>query len=911
MNISSDRLPRDPTAAVPAGPLRSHKDLGISLLVFLLCLLVYNANLRLIATGDSYPARYLPFGLWRYHTLLLDPISNITAQGRKILGAPDSKRSPNEWSDRAYWMVRNSEGHIVSLYPVVIPLFLAPLYLPAVAYLDAKGWEPWRLDQVARIMEKLSASMLAAISAALLYLLLRRRTGRGAALLLTVAYAFGTTTWMVSSQALWQQGPAELLIVAMLLVVTGLCTTRAVIAAGLICGLIASNRPHDSIFAAALGIYGLWWAGRKAPLLVGAALVPLALLLAYNLRVVGQFTGGYGLIVETSFSSRSFFAHNTLTGMAGLLFSPTRGLFVFSPFLLYLLICSRQVFRDRDSRFLTIAISTAIALQLAIYASNDWRQGATWGPRWLISMLPMLVWMLPPVFDALRRNGRIVFVSLCLVAITIEAIGASWYTGTSDAPIYAITAGPNALRAAWDPRNTPFLAELRHPRAPADLAVEARGSLDIAKTADGQDLSAANGKPIVVEGWALAHGRTPGEVLIMLDGRVVASIQDFFVRPDVTKALGVENPSGWRITIGSRELAEGEHLLSVFVRVAEGGNQFFLVDRRFTVPVVPAPAAQQTADGDLASSARRAVAVLSSHQQPAGYWLTSHTRTIRYEQPQQELNTYLPSLLIDMLDPVADQARLAGGVQSARDFLASQIEDTGLVRYHGRPEAIGSLGCVITPDADDTALLWRIAPGTHRDLLRGALATLNRYRTPEGLYRTWLAPRDLYQCIDPGKDPDPADVVIQMHVLMLLATADPPAAHELCQALERTITADRIWVYYRDAPVVPILRQSDLQRAGCMLELPPSRLKPTPPEQAVWVTAAQMLRGLTSGGEPAPASGAVIELLRRLSRDDFRLVRESPPLLYHNDLTASVPRFYWSEDMGYALWLRIHFESVR
>lgn len=37
----------------------------------------------------------------------------------------------------------------------------------------------------------------------------------------------------------------------------------------------------------------------------------------------------------------------------------------------------------------------------------------------------------------------------------------------------------------------------------------------------------------------------------------------------------------------------------------------------------------------------------------------------------------------------------------------------------------------------------------------------------------------------------------------------------------------------------------------------------------------------------------------------------NPPLLYHNDLTASVRRFYWSEDVGYALWLRLYLESAR
>jgi len=909
MNISTDRPPRSLAALAPAELLRSNKDLRIGLLVFLLCLLIYNANLRLIATGDSYPSRYLPFAILHYRTLTLDPVLTTAAQGRKVVDPPKNTRPPSDWPFRAYWLVGNS-GHYVSLYPVVTPLLLSPLYLPAVAYLDIKGWESWRLDRVARVMEKLSASTLAALSAALLYLLLRRRTGRGSALLLTAAYAFGTTTWVISSQALWQHGPAELLLVCMLLAVTGPCTTRTAIAAGLICGLIACNRPQDSIFAAALGIYGLRWARRKAPLLIAAALAPLPLLLAYNVHALGNFGGGYGLVVASSFSLNAVLAQNPLTGAAGLLLSPTRGLFIFSPFLLFLFFGWRKVLADRDAPFLTIAMAVAMALQLAVYASNDFRQGACWGPRWLISTTPMLVWMLPPVFNALRRTGRIAFVSACVAAIAIEAIGAFWYTGTSDGLIYAIEAGPNALRAAWDPRNTPFLVELQHPRPPADLTVEVRGSLDIAKTTEGQGLSAASGKPITVEGWTLADGRTPWEVVVMLDGQGVASTGEFFVRPDVNKTLGVAGASGWRMTIGPCELDKGEHVLAVFARVGNGGAQFFVVDKRFTTTDALPPAAHQTADGDLASSAQRAAAFLSDRQQARGYWLTSYTGATRYEQPQQELNTYLPAILIDTLDPVAGESRLAGSLQRARGFLAGQIEDTGLVRYHGRPEAVGSLGCVITADADDTALAWRIAPSTRPELLPMALATLHRYRTADGLYRTWLAPRDLYQCIDPGKDPDPADVAIQMHVLMFLAKADPTAAQELCRALERTIDADKIWVYYRDAPIVPILRLADLQRARCPLELPPSRLQSASAEQGVWVTAALMLRDLTSTSRLASASPDVLNLLRRLSRDNFHVVQQSPPLLYHNDLTASVSRFYWSQEMGYALWLRLYFENM-
>ena len=241
--------------------LGGRRELRASLLIGLCCLLVYNANLRTISAGDTYPARYLPFAIWRYHTLLLDPIAPLTAQGR---------------GDAAYWMVRVAGGHTISLYPVVAPVLIAPLYLPAVGYLHLRGWTDARLDHMAKVMEKLSASLVAALSASLLYLLLRRRAAAPIALLLTLAYAFGTTTWVIGSQALWQHGMAELLVIGALLLLTGPCTAPRALAAGLLCGLIAGNRPPDVILAAALGAYGLFWAGRRAALLAAAAALPMA-----------------------------------------------------------------------------------------------------------------------------------------------------------------------------------------------------------------------------------------------------------------------------------------------------------------------------------------------------------------------------------------------------------------------------------------------------------------------------------------------------------------------------------------------------------------------------------------------------------------------------------------------------------
>jgi hypothetical protein len=134
--------------------------------------------------------------------------------------------------------------------------------------------------------------------------------------------------------------------------------------------------------------------------------------------------------------------------------------------------------------------------------------------------------------------------------------------------------------------------------------------------------------------------------------------------------------------------------------------------------------------------------------------------------------------------------------------------------------------------------------------------------------------------------------------------------------LRQAIDEDRLWVYYRKAPLVPFMRQADMAAAGCALPLPPSRAQTVAPGQDIWMAAGRMLqrlqqleRGTDKPG--APTTAEVTALLRELAKDDFMAVKLNPPLVYHNDLTASVSRFYWSKDVGYALWLRLYLDSMR
>lgn len=873
------------------------RDVVIALLLAILAFVVFNANGRLISAADTFAARYLPFSILRNHSVLLDPIVGSVALGR----SPPAVGTHN---GTAFWLQRGRNDQLVSKYPLVVPLVVAPLYLPAVQYLDGIGWDPQVADKVARIMEKFCASMITATSVALLYLLLRRRSDVRTAALLSLVFAFGTTAWVISSQALWMHGMAQLLIIATMWLITGPRTSTRIAIAGFLCALIAANRPPDAILAAALGLWGLRWAGKQWARFVIAGAVPVFLTLAYNLGVVGHVAGAYALNVHPS-----DFNDNTLEGIAGLLFSPTRGLFVFSPFLLFVPFFLARVIRGSEARGLTLALCAAVVAQVIGYAMVDWRQGIAWGPRWLTDIVPLLVWMLPPIVASLSRNGRTLFAAACVVSITIQAIGAFWYTGAIDTAVLT-TKADDRMRPMWDVRNAAFVAELSHPRVKPDLFMDLRGNVDLIETLDVVVHDGATGdrleRELDVAGWALVNSSSPQDIAVLIDGHEVAGTSHFFERPDVVQTLAEKNPAGWRLRIPVSKLQPGRHTLAVLVRAHPGGEARLLREKFFDLPATGDPT-----DRLLDQAAKQAIERIGQGQQVPGYWLTSFTSAPRFEKPQPELNTYLNAIMLDIVEPIAQDAGLEEALARTRGFLTQQIENDGLVRYHGRPDAptIGVLGCAITPDSDDTALVWRVAPNEDRAKMSAAMLVMRRFRTEDGLYSTWLAPRTNYQCLDPGAEPNPADIGIQMHIYLLLAKEDPPAARSLCTSLMRRADDSRLWVYYAGAPTMVHLRLADLQRTGCALEVPASRLQPIVPEQAAWAQVASLMTLLQSSAPTAAQKAEARLLLKTLASRDFSSLVSNPPLLYHNDMSASVRRYYWSQEVGYALWLRLYYAS--
>jgi hypothetical protein len=794
-------------------------------------------------------------------------------------------------------------------------LLVAPLYVPAVIWLNRHGWEQPHVDRVAELMEKISASLLASIASVLMFLVLRRDCGRWS-LPLAIAFAFGTNTWMISSQALWQHGTGELLIaLALLLVIAPGSPTRTALL-GAVCVFMAANRPPDGLIAGAIILSTFWSRRRNALWLFAGAAVPLAALLYYNLDFIGHVAGGYALGKNPN---TEFFKLNW-SGVAGLLVSPTRGLLVFCPFLVFVPLGLIQRLRAPSSKGLAVALSFTVAAQFLLYSQADWRAGVSWGPRWLTDVLPILIWMLAPVPLILRPLTRRLLIRTMAASVGVQVVGAFWYTKASDARIFA--GNPESMRGAWNPRNIPFLTELRHPRPRGDLQCAAVGLIDRAGTTTllpGTEEVPDLEPGAVIEGGVLTCGVTPAQLFVLIDGVVIGSTRDFLPRVDVDQPQRTISPMGWLVSANTQGVSPGERVLQLAINIEPGSDIRIVREQRVFV-IAPEPPVETATMSQkpwswpqLDAMAARAASMLRERQSGYGFWLTSYTKQLRYEAPKQEMNTFLTSMLVDVLSPVAHQRSLDDVVEHARRHLAAQIESNGLVRYHGLPDGptIGTLGAVITPDTDDTALTWRIAGGGAVDpRLQQMLGELARYRDVRGLYRTWLAPQKKYQNLDPGSDPNPTDITIQMHVYLMLHELDSPAAQNLCNALQRSSADGDLWTYYAKAPVVPYLRNAEVRQLGCAIPQPAERLALPAAGQEIWSEAVRRLADSMASPPDANARQAIGKLLVRIGSDDFAELRHSPPLLYHNDLSASVKRFYWSEDFGYALWLRV-YEATR
>jgi hypothetical protein len=424
-----------------------------------LALVLYNANFRLVGFDDSLPARLLPFNLVLHRTFYLEPWIN-----------PYLPRLPGP---AGIYFAAKVGTHWLSVYPVILPVVITPLYVYPALWLSWSHIDPaagdWRAFAVADVMEKLSASLLAALSVGVLYLALRKVSSQRSSLLLALVYAVASSTWSISSQSLYRQAFTELGFALLLcaLLRDSKSPTYAFWIGGAV-ALLVSNAPHYIPFALLFGAFFFLRQPRRlwpfcVPLVIAGGLT-----LAYNLQYFGSVFGPHALPRSGSRPTLYY----SWDGFAGELISPSRGLLIFMPWVPFALWGCVRAWREnkfRWERYLILGMAIVFGLHARL---GSWWGGWCFGPRYLTDFLPLLAFFILPVWREVRVRSalRVAFGVAVAVAIWVQIVGACYYPrGDWDWRPVNVDVDHKRL---WDWRDTTISRAWRAGRAEPSLYFE-------------------------------------------------------------------------------------------------------------------------------------------------------------------------------------------------------------------------------------------------------------------------------------------------------------------------------------------------------------------------------------------------------------------------------------------------------
>jgi len=389
------------------------------LILFILVYIVYNTVSLMTMSGDTNPAAFLPLSLILHQTLNFDA----------FIGAG---LGPNV--EYAFPLVN---GHYYSLFPIVTPILITPVYF--VSYLLYTVFQVPFDTMSILILAKTSASIIAALSCVFVYLAGKELFSRKTALVTALVYACATSTWAVSSQALWQHGTVELLLILMIYLIIRnerVPSRNTIIFMGLLSGLFLFNRPPDAVLLLPVIGYVIWYERKNLPAYGISAVIAGLPFLAYNLSVFGNVFGGYQQ--NLGFFS---FGLDSIGNFFGLLIAPNVGLLVFSPVLIlsvfgYLKLHTISSVRVRQ---VLVVFGPAIVLEILVYSFFGlWESSVSYsyGQRFLTGFVPVLAIFIGIVVDeffgAVPESSRIRAVQVCIVllvvlSVIIQAIGVFLY----------------------------------------------------------------------------------------------------------------------------------------------------------------------------------------------------------------------------------------------------------------------------------------------------------------------------------------------------------------------------------------------------------------------------------------------------------------------------------------------------
>jgi hypothetical protein len=375
--------------------------------------------------------RAVPYHIDAFSNVL--PAWSLATSGSVYLPDHEVLVEPEYFGNIA-WLVP-AQDTVASKYPPGAALVAAPLY--AVWPQDAEIWTvrgfnrpeaaPVEIPVPSFWPAAIASSLSVALAMGFLALSFRPLADGATALAGAYMLGLGTSAWSVAANELWQHGPGM-----MWIALAGALAARNLVAAGFSYGMAVLTRPLNAFIAGATGLYVAWQKRSLWPAVqVGVgALAGLAALVAFNAAAFGEpsVLGGYAPVFVDNAQSLDVVGYGRNIVLA--LFSPTRGLLVWSPFLLVLVPGLVAGWRAAPGWARGAAIG-AVAYLLFQYKANRFTGGAGFATyryplEALVAAAPVLV-LSYTQWVAKRPTAVRVFRVLAVVAVAAHGAFAVIY----------------------------------------------------------------------------------------------------------------------------------------------------------------------------------------------------------------------------------------------------------------------------------------------------------------------------------------------------------------------------------------------------------------------------------------------------------------------------------------------------
>ena len=312
------------------------------------------------------------------------------------------------------YRLKTVRGQVKSFFPEG-PMFLA---VPVALALKVAGVSEAQVLRNRKPIEKVAASLVMSVFAAIMFLVASRLLSLPYALLVALLAAFCTPAWSTASRAMWQHGPSMVMLAATLwILLRARENPPSIQYAGFTLALAYVMRPTNAISVVLLSLYVLLCHHRfslKYFLWAGTVAVPWGL---WNLWT-------YDALLPPYFAMQRLNLLPEPQALLGNLFSPARGLLVFSPVFLFSLYGVWLKLREAHSDMLDLfLVGIIVAHWLVISTFGHWWAGHSFGPRFFSDMTPYFVYFLIPVVKRsteLQGFWKVVISTFFLLSIAVS-----------------------------------------------------------------------------------------------------------------------------------------------------------------------------------------------------------------------------------------------------------------------------------------------------------------------------------------------------------------------------------------------------------------------------------------------------------------------------------------------------------